>query len=180
MKPFSDVVNSLLSVTDRLSQDYEALVSILTKNFGMPFLEGLDALLKDINGMLSGSFLKSFEDIFNNLILKNPFLGNVGGGGNNASIAGGLIGSLNPIGALTSLLSNLFGGNGNTNPAGNAVGGTPPPTSQSPTSNDTQKQFPISNVTLNLTNNVSGTGADGKSVGLNIGNQLYNLFQGSK
>lgn len=171
-KPFQDIINANLSTTDRLSQDYQKLLGILTKNVGMPVLEGLDALLKDIIGLFDkNTFLTSIGDMFDNLILKNPLL-NLG--------AGKGVGSIDVPSILTNLMTSLFGSGKNAQqPMNNAVSGNSyAPVSNAPTPNATTTQNGAS-VTLNLTNNVSGTGANAKGVGDNIATQLYNLFVGS-
>lgn len=171
-QPLNDILDKNLSTTDHLQQDYQKLLSILTQNVGMPVLEGLDALLKDIVGLFDkNTFLTSMGDMFDNLILKNPML-NLGGGKG--------VGAIDVPSILTNLMSTLFGtGSNNTKPLNNAVSGNSyAPVANAPTPNATSNQNG-SNVTLNLTNNVSGTGANAKGVGDNIATQLYNLFVGT-
>lgn len=166
-KPLQDILDANMSVTDRLSQDYQKLMGILTKNIGMPMLEGLDALLKDIVGLFDkNTFLKSAGDMLDNLILKNPMLN-----------IGSKIG--NPITAIPDVMSSLFktifgGDSAPKSPVSNAVSGYAP-AQNAPSLNTTQKN---SNINLNIVNNISGSGGNGKAIGDNIGTQLYGMFNG--
>lgn len=165
-KPLQEILDANMSTTDKLSQDYQKFLGILTTNVGIPVLDGLDALLKEINKMLTGDVLGGLSGLLKGIFYDIP----------NEILKMGSA-------PITDALNALFGGLGKTPPA-NAMKGTLPnsspttltPTFGTPTQNSTSKN---SIVNLNVTNNVSGAGGNSAAVGGNIASQLYNMFQGT-